>query len=289
MMNPNTRICNIWNKYASTYEDAAKISHEIGNRLFERLQYLTIQPQYILDLGCGTGVFSKALQKHYPKAHIIGLDIAHAMLMHAKQKQCWYKKWPLVEGDMHRLPFAEGVFDLIFANQILHYTDTSVNTLRELNRVMRPDGCLMFSTLGPDTFRELKQAWKSVDNAQHIHDFMDMHNLGDYLLAEHFIDPVVDMDYISAHYTSVHLLLDNLRKQGIYNCNPARHKGLTSTRTWNKFLAVMEAHRTHTGKFPLTYEVVYGHAWKGTQRRTAMGTETFISIDHVRQSIKAIR
>src|SRR3546814_95413 len=163
MMNLKKEICNTFNKHASEYELAAKVQHEIGERLFERLHYLKINPRYVLDLGCGTGVFTALLKKHYPKAEIIGLDLAQAMLMQAKKKQGWRRKWPLVNGDMTALPFADAVFDLVFANQVIHWSDPLSSVIGELNRVMNTQGCLMFSTLGPDTFKELKQAWLVAD------------------------------------------------------------------------------------------------------------------------------
>ena len=109
-MNVNTEICKSFSDHANEYEQAAKIQHEIGERLFERLHYLKIKPRYILDLGCGPGHFSERLKKHYPGAQIVGFDLAYAMLQKAKAKQGWFQKWPLINGDMISMPFAAGIF-----------------------------------------------------------------------------------------------------------------------------------------------------------------------------------
>jgi len=283
IMNSKIEICNAFNTHAGEYEQAAKIQHEIGERLFERLQYLKIKPRYILDLGCGTGLFSPRLKKLFPQAQVIGFDMAFAMLVHAKAKHRWRQKWPLVNGDMTAMPFAAGLFDLVFANQVIHWSQPLSAVIGELNRVMNAHGCLMFSTLGPDTFQELKKAWAGADTFAHTNTFADMHDLGDSLLADHFLDPVVDMEFLTAHYASLTHLVRALKAQGVRNINPARNQGLTGRHTWHKFEQGMSALCTPAGKFPLTYEVVYGHAWKGEQRRIKGGTETFISVDSLRR------
>jgi len=277
-MNPEKEICNAFNRHASEYEQAAKVQNEIGERLFERLDYLKIQPRYILDLGCGTGLLSRKLKKKYPDACLIGLDLAYNMLKQARKKQYLWRKWSLVNGNMMQLPFADGVFDLVIANQVIHWSDPLSHVLGELNRVMKAQGCLMFSTLGPDTFLELKQAFAKADTHAHANQFADMHDVGDCLLAERFLDPVMDMERLTVHYSDTSALLQSLKAQGVRHVNPERNPGLTGRGVWRAFEAEYQAIRTADGKYPLSYEVVYGHAWKGEQRRVGEKVETFIPI-----------
>ena len=137
-MNPKIEIGNAFNLHAVEYEKAAKVQYEIGVRLYERLAYLKIKPRYILDLGCGPGVFSKRLKAYYPDATIVGLDLAYNMLMLAKTKSRWWQKKLLVNGDMMQLPFKTGAFDLVFANQVIHWSNPLDVVIRELNRVLTP-------------------------------------------------------------------------------------------------------------------------------------------------------
>lgn len=285
-MNLKNEISNAFNKHAKEYDKAAKVQFEIGERLFERLSYLKISPRFVLDLGCGTGLFTQLLKKQYPQAEIIGLDLAHSMLLESKKKQGWLRKWPLVNGDMTELPFADGLFDLVFANQVIHWSQPVVSVVRELNRVMNINGCLMFSTLGPDTFKELKIAWLAADNYAHINKYMDMHDVGDCLMAEKFLDPVVDMELLTMHYANLPQLLQSLKAQGVRNIHQDRNTGLTGKQAWQTFVTSYETLCTEQGKYPLTYEVVYGHAWKGEQRKLAQGTETLISVSQIRRSGK---
>lgn len=280
-MNLNTEICKSFNQHAADYDQASKFQQEVGLRLFERLDYLKISPRYVLDLGCGTGLFSPLLKKRYPNAQIIGLDIAYAMLQQAKKKQGWRKKWPLVNADMMALPFADGFFDLIFANQVIHWSPLMPDLMRALYKVLNSQGCLMFSTLGPDTFKELRQSWSQADNHAHTNHFMDMHDVGDVLLHAHFLDPVMDMEWLRVHYPSLPRLLQSLKAQGVRNVNPGRNKGLTGKSSLQAFEKAFQAFCTAEGKYPLTYEVVYGHAWKGEPRQVEENGEVFIPISSI--------
>lgn len=285
-MNVNLEICNAFNTHAHQYEHVAVVQQEIGQRLFERLDYFKKKPMSILDLGCGPGGFSKQLKQQYPQANVVGFDLAMDMLKQAQTKQSWFQKWPLVVGDMAKLPFAMGAFDLIFANQVLHWSLSLPDVLKELHRIMAPEACLLFSTLGPDTFQEIRQAWARVDNYAHTNDFIDMHDMGDHLMAQHFLDPVVDMERLTVHYPSISQLLQALKSQGVRNIHPGRHRGLTGKGARRAFEQEIAQFKTNEGKFPLTYEVVYGHAWKGNQYHTSKGTETMISVDQLRKKGK---
>ncbi|MGC1183165.1 malonyl-ACP O-methyltransferase BioC [Legionella sp.] len=279
-------ISKAFNQHATEYEFVAKVQQEIGTRLLERLHYLKMSPQRILDLGCGPGFFSRKLAQMYPKAQIVGLDLAELMLVQARKKYSWWHTWSLVAADMRHLPFATGTFDLVFANQVIHWGDSLPHIFRELNRVMRTNGCLMFTTLGPDTFKELKSAWSVINDYAHVNEFPDMHDVGDYLMSEHFLEPVMDMELLAVHYQTLDKLLKSLKAQGVKNINSARNQGLTGKNSWKQFEQNYLSMQTENGKYPLTYEVVYGHAWKGDQRKDGQGIETMIPVSQIKRHEK---
>ncbi len=281
-MKLKAEIRNTFNQHAAEYEQVAEVQHEIGQRLFDRLQYFKIQPRYVLDVGCGPGVFTEKLKKAYPKAQIVGVDLAWNMLQLSQDKQRWRRTWSLVNGDMSMLPFSSGQFDLVFSNQVIHWGPSLATVFREFSRVMRPDGCLMFSTLGPDTFQELRQSFQVADSFAHVNAFLDMHDIGDCLLHEKFIDPVMDMEILTAHYSTLADLLAGLRAQGVRNIHGNRNPGLTGKDAWHKFEQKILSFLTPEQKLPLTYEVLYGHAWKGMQSRTEQGVETYVAVDTLR-------
>lgn len=277
-------IQRAFDRAASHYDLAAKVQYDIGTTLLSRLDYIKITPNTILDLGCGSGKLTQLIKQRYPKACIIGVDFAFNMLVESKKKHRLFKKWPLCQADMNKLPFADTAFDLVIANQSIHWSPNIPQVLAEIHRIMAPNACLMFSTLGFDTFTELKSAWQAADHHAHTNAFHDLHDIGDHLLATHFSDPVVDVEHLTIHYPSLHNLLQSLKAQGVRNINPQRHTGLTGKQAFVTFQNAYEALKTQTGKYPLTYEVVYGHAWRNAMTQRQDGTETFISIDVLKQN-----
>jgi malonyl-CoA O-methyltransferase len=261
-------IQSSFDMHAQEYREAAVMQKEIGARLLERLLYIKLQPNRVLDLGCGPGLFTQVLQDDYPKASVIGYDIAYNMLS-ILQKD--HPQVPLVNGDMMQLPFASASFDLIFANQVIHWAESLPQVFQELYRILTPGGCLLLTTLGPDTFQEIHHAFHNIDSYVHANVFRDMHDIGDVLLATHWQDPVMDVERLTAQYPTVDQLLKSLKAQGVRNLNPQRPNGLMGRQRWNKF--------TQSLGTSLTYEVIYGHAWKGVQYKEQ--NETFVAVSAI--------
>jgi len=290
MMRVKQEICNAFNTHATGYDKVAIAQREIGERLMERLQFLQMQPRYILDLGCGHGVFAQRLKTLFPNAIVVGLDIALQMLAHVNEADGHAQQSLLVNADMMVMPFGTGIFDLVFSNQVVHWAVSMqekpfLQLIREIHRVMAVDGCFLFSTLGPDTFYELKSAWASGSAYAHVNQFTDMHDIGDDLLREQFISPVMDAETLSLHYASIEQLLQSLKKQGVRNISPKRNRGLTGKQSWQSFKSTMQQFRTEDGLFPLTYEVVYGHAWKGMAKARDESGEVFFPVEKLRRGV----
>ncbi|MCG6969357.1 MAG: malonyl-ACP O-methyltransferase BioC [Gammaproteobacteria bacterium] len=254
-----------FDRAATSYDEAAVLQKEVGKRLLERLDYVRLQPQCILDLGSGTGLCTAALRQRYKKAHIISLDIAPAMLLTAKNKLSWLEKTlsgkqRYICGDADYLPLKDQSVDMIISNLTLQWCPELDHTFTELHRVLKPDGLLMFTTLGPDTLKELRQSWQSVDKNIHVHNFIDMHDVGDALLRARFADPVMDMETITMTYQDARTLMQDLKTLGAHNASPSRPRGLTGKRRLQSMLTEYERFRVND-VLPATYEVVYGHAW----------------------------
>lgn len=282
-------LTHSFNKHASDYEIEAKVQLEIGQRLLSRLDYIKISPRTILDIGCGPGTFLLQLAERYPNAEIVGLDLSHSMLSIAQTKQLSPQAWQVVNADMHGMPFVDNQFDLIFSNQALHWAHSLPVVLKEWQRILRPEGCLLFSTLGPDTFQELRYAFQQVDVHAHVNSFDDMHHIGDGLLSQAFVDPVVDMEKIVAHFPSLPQMLRSIKSQGVRNIHSNRRSGLMGKKGWQKFEECMALMRTAEEKYPLTYEVIYGHAWKSAYQSVTKGSEFTISIADLRASLLSQR
>lgn len=272
-----------FNDAASTYDEAAFFQREIADRLLERLDYIRINPAFILDLGAGTGYAAKLLEKKYKKAKIILFDLAEKMLVKSKATKKWFDHKRYVCGDAERLPFANNSMDLIFSNLMLHWTSDVEATIKEIHRVLKPNGLLLFSSLGPDTLFELKQSWAAIDQGEHVHQFIDMHNIGDYLQRTHFLDPVIDMEFITLTYNDLRKIFLDLKDLGTHNISKNRLKGLTGKTKFRKFVQAYEQYRTTEGMIPVTYEVIYGLGW-GTEVN-AQKNEVSIPLSSIRKRI----
>lgn len=231
---------------AKTYASAARLEAEAGARMLERLSYVKVAPRRILDAGSGPP--GRALLERYPSADVVALDFSPAMLR-AGRRRLWRRHAISLCADMERVPLAGEAVDLVWCNMALHWLSDPLPALREFARVLAPGGLLMLSTLGPDTLKELRAA----AGPARVHDFTDMHDLGDMLLAAGFADPVMDMEMIEIAYRS-RGLLEDLRASGQTSARADRPRGLAGRR-FARELRERLAPRA-------TFEVVYGHAWK---------------------------
>jgi malonyl-CoA O-methyltransferase len=269
---------------AKRYDENAYLQREIADRLFDRLDYIKITPTRIAELGCGTGYATRKLNLRFPDSQVHALDLALGMCVYARQEQpklallsrLWGQRAAtnFVCATAEQLPFADESVDLILSNLTLQWCDVEI-VARETARVLKPGGLVMFTTFGPDTLRELRAAFRAVDDKPHVNTFVDMHDIGDMLLGAGFADPVMDQEAITVTYSELKTLLNELKAIGAHNVLPTRGTGLMGKGRWQALLAAYERFRTN-GKLPATYEVVYGHAWKPTvsKRKTIDGQQT---------------
>ena len=243
----------------------------------ERLDYVKIAPQRIVDLGCSRGGSFAGLAARYPTAQVLGLDVSPAMLVTGQAPRAAWQRWlglgardeaQRIAADAANLPLKSQSTALVWSNLLLHWLDDPLPVLAEAQRVLEVGGLLMFSTLGPDSLKELRAAF--ADGYAHTQRFIDMHDLGDMLVGCGFADPVMDMEVLTLTYEHFDDMLGELRAAGSGCAMKARRHGLTGRDAWLKARAAYEAMR-RDDKLPATFEVVYGHAWKVAPKQTADG------------------
>lgn len=279
---------------ASRYDDVAVLQREVARRLIERLDYIRFRPELILDIGCGTGGNSQALMQVYPKSHIISADLSTGMVDYAKRHASRWKRWTrrqrFVAADMENLPFADASVDMIFSNLTVQWCNDLEQVFRECRRVLKPGGMMMYSTLGPDTLKELRYSWQQADEFVHVNNFIDMHDVGDAMVRAQLAEPVMDMEYFTLTYAEVNQLMRELKILGAHNINAGRAHGLTGKGAYQRMCQAYEVYR-RDDVLPLTYEVVYGHAWapeQGLQHNQQAG-ETSISLQQVKSGLRSKR
>ena len=158
------------------------------------------------------------------------------------------------------MPLADASVDVVYSNLMLQWCDDLDALFAEFRRVLKPRGLLTFSTFGPDTLKELRAAWASVDGHTHVHRFIDMHDIGDALVRAGLSEPVLDVERFTLTYEDVQALMRDLKAIGAHNAAAGRAPGLTGRGRLRAMSAAYERYRS-AGRLPASYEVVYGQAW----------------------------
>lgn len=265
-------------------DNADALAREIARRMDERLDYIRLSPQRVLDLGCGTGADLPRLAERFPAATVLAADFAPAMLTRARARARLRPQGggllrrllggrpaaaPHFVADARALPLAHASLGLVWSNLMLPALDDPLPALREVHRTLQVDGLFMFSTLGPDTLRELRAALPATAG-ERVHRFIDMHDLGDALVQAGFSDPVMDMEMLTLTYADLDGLFADLRASGGNNAASTRPRGLSGRTGWEAARAAYERLR-HDGRLPASFEIIQGHAWKAAPKTTADG------------------
>ncbi|THF62351.1 methyltransferase domain-containing protein [Pseudothauera nasutitermitis] len=265
---------------AARYAGNAVLARELARRMDERLEYIRFTPARIVDLGCGIGEDLALLGARYPQAERIGIDFAAPMLAEARRRERAGQgllgrllgrapATPLLCADACALPLAHASVSMVWSNLMLNWLADPLPALKEMHRVLEVGGMAMFSTLGPDTLRELREALPA-GAGERVHCFIDMHDIGDTLVRAGFADPVMDMEMLTLTYADFDDLLADLRLPGCANASTTRPRGLSGRNGWAQARAAYEELRRE-GRLPATFEIIQGHAWKAEPKTTEDG------------------
>lgn len=264
------------------------LRREIAKRMLEHLTPIKMQPKCILDAGCGEGADILMLKKRYLNAYVVGIDGSYNMLTLAKKH---YTKTQFMSNfvfyffyyflfkthnvlrytnnlictNFAQLPLASNTLDIIWSNLALHWHPQPNTVFLEWKRVLRTQGLLVFSCFGPDTFKEVRFAFNSIDTAGHILPFIDMHDFGDMLINAGFSSPVIDMEMFTLKYNTPQDLLMDLRAWG---GNPLenRRRSLLGINHYQSIVSRLEKMRDINYKIPLSFEIIYGHAFQHSSK-----------------------
>ena len=285
---------------AASYDAHAVLQREVCDRLLERLDFMSLQPARVLDVGCGTGYGLVHLRERYAAAELCALDLAPAML-HAAQARLPQPHWtqrarallsphasPLTHmlcADMERLPLAANSVNLLWSSLAMQWARDLEATLKGFHRILAPGGLLIFATFGPDTLKELRTAFAAIDDAPHVNRFVDLHDIGDMLVHAGFSSPVMEMDMLTLTYADLKTLMRDLKGIGAHNAATSRKRGLLGKSAWAKLEQAYDALRLE-GRLPATYEVIYGHAWAGDKTQREDGRQVIqFNIDQRRHKM----
>ena len=238
--------------------DAVDFVHSATREgLLTRLAPMLIDAKTIVDLGCATGAGGRALCKQFRRAHIISIDLSQQMLRQAQHRRSLLGRRSVVQANAAALPLAANSVDLVFCNLLLPWISDLTTLFTEMGRVLRKDGLFIFSALGPDSLRELRQAWRGVSNGAHVNRFLDMHDIGDATVRSGLRDPVLDVDRLRVSYEKPEAFFADLTALGGRNSLQNRSRSLTGKVRFG----AMKAALADPGTLTLDLELVYGHCW----------------------------
>lgn len=249
-MSERQAIRHAFERAAPRYDSAAGIQREIGHRLagLMRDRAPAGPVSRLLDAGCGTGHGLQLLRERYPAAELIAADFAVSMLEAvpaSAQRVC---------ADIEKLPFADASFDALWSSLALQWCDP-LRAFREFARVLAPGGCAWVATLGPATLWELREAFRAVDEAEHVLRFRPPEvwreaaaNAGLNCLEVRHESPQV-------LGTDLRAILAHLRGIGAHHV-PSAPRTPLSRAQWRQLEAAYETHRRSDGLLPASYDLI---------------------------------
>ena len=250
------------------------LHRKVGEELVERLQWLRCPPGRVLDIALGGGGMSRALAQQFPFANIVQSDLAPFASNAGGAQLLGHER---VVARLDQLPFSNASQDHVVANLVLPWFEP-FQVFQSIHRVLVPGGGFSFSTLGPDTLTELREAFGQVDEHAHVHDFIDMHDLGDILGVSGFSEPVLDVQRLVLTYSTLDEVARDLRALQLTNLHPGRTRGLLGRAAYQRLIKAYEANRRGDGRLPVTVEIVYGFAFAGSPPAGGSNSESEIAV-----------
>lgn len=274
-------LARAFDRASASYDVHAQLQREVREELLARLPFFKLEPRRVVDLGCGTGEGAAALRRQFKRAQTVAIDLAPGMLAQARRRSRPWRRFARVCADAVALPLASGSVDLVFSSLMLQWCEQPQAAFAEISRVLRPDGLLLFSTLGPQTLEELRGAWRTVDASPHVSEFVDLPQLSILMAAGGLAEPVLDTDQLVRHYPEPLALMRELKGLGARNAASGRQRGLLGRAALRTVTAAYETLRTRDG-IPATFEIIYGAAFAARSLTPLAGGETVIPLSAVR-------
>ena len=249
-------VARSFSRAAAGYDAVAQLQHRVGAQLLQQLPG-AMGPLTVLDLGSGTGRQRLPLLRKFPQADYVGLDLAEGMVRFAARSTAERTHW--LVADAESLPLPAASVDIVFSNLTLQWSERLGQLFAELRRVLRPAARVHFSSLGPATLWQLRQAWQAVDNAVHVNRFVPPAALAAAARAAGFTALSLQTRTIALEYGQLLDLLRELRAIGAHNVNAGRRPGLCGRQALRELTAAYEVHR-RDGRLPASYEIILGAA-----------------------------
>lgn len=251
-----TKVKHSFAAAVDTYDSAAQLQRDVGEALLAKFP-MQARPGWLLDLGCGTGFLTRQMRSDVPGISYLALDIALPMLQAARRRNTFPVGY--VCADAEQLPFAKNSVQQLYSNLALQWCEDLPAVFSDASRLLQTDGQLVFSTFGPNTLRELKRAWASVDDFAHVNDFYSADQIVVFLKMAGFSTVSIETACYQLRYPSVVALMQELKQLGAHNVNQTRNRRLTTRSELQRMIACYE-NAILGGEIVASYEIVYSRA-----------------------------
>lgn len=266
------------------------LHQEAARRMAERLDWIKARPARVLDWSGAAGASGALLKSAYPNAEQLRIDEAPAP-GRPEAPPPWWRRWASAPASTRALRAGEAEHagaGLVWSNMRLHFEPDPEPLLHAWRQALAPDGFLMFSTLGPGSFALLREVYAEAGWGPPHAPFVDMHDLGDMLLARGFGEPVMDQETLSLRYASPEAMLEELHSWGA-NFAPQRFAGLRTRRWHAELRARLGARAGPDGRLTLQAELVYGHALRAADAGPRVEAQTRIELSDMKLMLRKDR
>jgi len=250
-------VAKSFGKAAENYDSVAHFQRWVGSQLLQKIPLTKTNVNTVLDLGCGTGYFSRFLQEQYPAAGYIGLDLSEDMIRfaqdaHLKSGGTW------LAGDAESLPLKSNSVDLVFSSLSVQWCGDLSAMFSEVERVLSDQGVFVFSSLVEGSLKELKDAWSQVDDMQHVNEFSQYQDYQNGLQSSGLHIHTLEEEQKVLHYQKLGELTKELKTLGAHNMTSHRPTNITGKQKIKKLLGAYEDYRLDDGTLPASYQVLWG-------------------------------
>ncbi len=240
-----------FSKYAKCYDEYANIQKHCALKLISKIKRNGINK--ILDIGCGTGIFTELLREKFQNAEISAFDISQEMIEIAKKKLKG-KQIKFFVSDAEKIPFKNNEkFNLISSNASFQWFKNLEGVLSKYKEMLESDGIIFFSVFGPKTFFRLNESLKELFGEE-----MEISS-ANFIEKDVFNKILIEEEMIEENYNSLFELLKKIKYTGV------RGNGIKSRNLWTAgtIKKLEKIYIRRFNKLKVTYQVFYCKAGAG--------------------------